>query len=933
MEGETNREGSFKEEPMRKRNRAFWGAVALTLSVAITGCVYTKQIKIAPPVVTQFKGELMVAPSLIDHPPQTLAVLPFLNRTEKKEAFDIVRKSFHGHFSKLNYTTMPLFKVDDSLRQAGLDTPEKIAQTSDQKLKEILRVDALIRGDVTHYDRLFLGVYSQVAVGAEVRMMDGKTGKELWRAKDVSRKHEVGITSSPVGLILVAITTALNLREIELLRSSDDLFREMVKTIPQPTVAQALRPPTIAILVHDGMKRSDKFAHKTGDLIKVAMEGDPRLRAFFRIGDFKKEIPLKEEEPGTYTGSYKVMPGDNVEEALITGLLINDAGNTAEWVDVLGPVTIDTTPPGTPKGLNVIGRDKITDLNWSKNVDKDIAGYKIYRSTTPLTGYQEVGTTELTTFQDKNLNNETSYYYKVTALDLAGNESKPCDLAKATPVTPGPTSVKGMIAGEATWYAGASPYIIEDEVVIGPKATLTIEPGTIIRSKGEGISVFGKLIARGDQTSLIGFEPTAPGRQWKGIIFNRTKNEDSTIEYTRINGALTGITCLSSSPLIRHNEISNNQVGLQVSESFSKPKILGNIITANFSSGVEVFAAASPTLEENEIRGNRQSGVLIKEAQPILTQNRILNNQEAGVKIFSSGSRLLNNNIHDNGEYDLYNAPEKDVEVEAKDNWWGTKEGLQIVGKIFGRVDYRRALDAPYPQGKPMELPILKSPLGGSVERDSFLTLAHSPYVLEKDVTVEKGAILFAEPGVTLKYNPGTSIIVKEGGIDARGTEERVITFTSNSSSPSPGSYPAAVRFVQPSGLASFFRYCIVEYAETGLDVAYGAPDINHCFIADHSQAGIQVANDAEPKIFFCTFTRNLGTGAIVALGTSRPKINRNHFLENPFAIQSFSSIYLDARENWWGSSPPNEVLFLGEINYKSWLETPAAGVFQGRKR
>ncbi len=193
--------------------------------------------------------------------------------------------------------------------------------------------------------------------------------------------------------------------------------------------------------------------------------------------------------------------------------------------------------------------------------------------------------------------------------------------------------------------------------------------------------------------------------------------------------------------------------------------------------------------------------------------------------------------------------------------------------------------------------------------------------------------MLFIEPGVTLKYNPGTSIIVDGGGIDARGTEDRVITFTSNSSLPFPGSYPSAVRFVQPSRLASFFRYCIVEYAETGLDVAYGAPDINHCFIADHSQVGIQVANDAEPKIFLCTFTRNLGTGAIVALGTSRPKINRNHFLENPFAIQSFSSIYLDAGENWWGSSPPNALLFLGEINYKSWLDSPVIGVFQGRKR
>lgn len=917
---------------MPRWNRALWGLLAFTLIIWGAGCVYTEHTKIAPPIVTKFKGELRVAPSLSERPPQTVAVLPFLNRTEKKEAFDIVRKSFHGHFSKLNYTTMPLFKVDDALRQAGLDTPEKVAQTPIQKLKEIIRVDAVILGEVTHYDRIYLGVYSQVAVGAEIRMIDGKTEKELWFAKDISRKHEAGITTSPVGLILIAVTTALNLREIELLRSSDDLFRDMIKTIPQPTLAQALKPPTITILAHDGMRRSDKYAHKAGDVIKIAMEGDPRLRAFFRIGDFKKDIPLQEEEQGTYTGSYKVLPGDNVEEALIIGALVNDAGNATEWVDVLGPVTIDTTPPQAPKEIKAIGRDKIVDLSWSKNVEKDIARYKIYRSATPLTGYQEVGASELTAFQDKNLKNETNYYYKVAALDLAGNESKQSDLSKATPVTPGPTPVKGMIQGDIVWYAGASPYILEGEVLVGQKAALTIEPGTIIRSNGEGISVMGKMIAKGDKTSLIAFEPASPGQNWKGIIFKGTKDEENVVEFTRINGALTGITCLSSSPLIRHNEISNNKVGIQVSESFSKPIIFRNVISANISSGVEVSAAAAPTIEENEIRGNLMDGVLIREARPLLAKNRILNNGEAGVRLFSSSSHLLNNNIHDNGKYEIYNSPEKDVQVEARDNWWGTQEGLKIIGKIFGRVDYQRVLDAPYPQGKPVELPILKSPLGGTVERDSFLTVAHSPYVLEKDVSVEKGAILFIEPGVTLKYNPGTSIIVKEGGIDARGTADRLITFTSNSSTPSPGNYPSVARFEQRSRQASFFRYCILEYAETGLDIAYGAPDIDRCYIANHSQAGLKVANDAEPKIFYSTSTKNLGTGAVVALGASRPKINRNNFLDNPFAVQSFSSIYLDARENWWGSSPPRESLFLGEINYKSWLEAHEAGAFQGRK-
>ncbi|MGD0624331.1 MAG: hypothetical protein ABSB32_06380 [Thermodesulfobacteriota bacterium] len=56
-------------------------------------------------------------------------------------------------------------------------------------------------------------------------------------------------------------------------------------------------------------------------------------------------------------------------------------------------------------------------------------------------------------------------------------------------------------------------------------------------------------------------------------------------------------------------------------------------------------------------------------------------------------------------------------------------------------------------------------------------------------------------------------------------------------------------------------------------------------------------------------------TGAVVALGTAGAKTNRNNFIDNPFAIQSFSSIYMDARENGWGSTPLRESLLLGEIH------------------
>ncbi len=347
---------------------------------------------------------------------------------------------------------------------------------------------------------------------------------------------------------------------------------------------------------------------------------------------------------------------------------------------------------------------------------------------------------------------------------------------------------------------------------------------------------------------------------------------------------------------------------------------------------MEILGGAAPVLEENDIQGNQKDGVLIRESSPSLQKNRVLNNGEAGVRLFSSSPRMTHNNIHDNGKFEVINDRERDLPVEALENWWGKKDGFKLAFKISGRVEYHRVLDAPYPQGKPIELPILKSPLASPIQKDSFLILAHSPYVVEREVTIDGGATLFIQPGVTLKFNAGASMVVKNGGIEARGTPEGAITFTSSNSSPTPGAYPAAVRFEKESGVASFFRYCVIEYAETGMEVAYGSPEIDRCLIARNSQAGLKVTHQGAPKVSYCTFVQNTGTGALVALGGARPRLYRNNFQENDFAVQSHSSIFMDARENWWGASPPPESLFLGQMNLKPWLERPEPEAFSGRK-
>ena len=76
---------------MGQRGRTYKGVIAILLAVMAAGCVYTGQTKITPPIVASFKGESRVDPYLLNHQPQTVAVLPFINQTGKKEALDTVR--------------------------------------------------------------------------------------------------------------------------------------------------------------------------------------------------------------------------------------------------------------------------------------------------------------------------------------------------------------------------------------------------------------------------------------------------------------------------------------------------------------------------------------------------------------------------------------------------------------------------------------------------------------------------------------------------------------------------------------------------------------------------------------------------------------------------------------------------------------------------
>ena len=92
----------------------------------------------------------------------------------------------------------------------------------------------------------------------------------------------------------------------------------------------------------------------------------------------------------------------------------------------------DTFPPAPPQNIVAAvttppGEAPSVDLSWSINLENDFAGYRVYRSDTQDARGQLLTTDLLPApaYRDMSVQQGHRYWYSVTAVDRAGNESAP----------------------------------------------------------------------------------------------------------------------------------------------------------------------------------------------------------------------------------------------------------------------------------------------------------------------------------------------------------------------------------------------------------------------------------------------------------------------------------------------------------------------------
>jgi hypothetical protein len=166
--------------------------------------------------------------------PRSIAVLPFANQTEVDGVEDFVRVTFYSHLCARPYKDVELQMVDQKLRRSKITDYEKLRQTPVKKLGRLLGCDAVVFGEVTKFDKIFAGIYSQMAVGLSISIWDTRTGREIWVDEHIERHHEGGIPLTLTDIPLITFRSGMVLREDAKIQAADELSRFLTHRIPVP---------------------------------------------------------------------------------------------------------------------------------------------------------------------------------------------------------------------------------------------------------------------------------------------------------------------------------------------------------------------------------------------------------------------------------------------------------------------------------------------------------------------------------------------------------------------------------------------------------------------------------------------------------------------------------------------------------------------------
>jgi nitrous oxidase accessory protein NosD len=202
----------------------------------------------------------------------------------------------------------------------------------------------------------------------------------------------------------------------------------------------------------------------------------------------------------------------------------------------------------------------------------------------------------------------------------------------------------GEISRPTAW---SGHLVVDRRIAVALGATLTILPGTRIAfAEGAGMTVYGKLVAKGEQAGGIVFtslEKREPGA-WDEVLLEHAG--DSVIANATFEYANWGLHSHFTNLSLSDSQFSHNGGGLRFR---SGPVLIRGCTFSDNTIGLRSYMG-NGIIQGNNFTGNG-IGIFIREK--------------------GSGIRINGNNLYGNTGYNLRIGDFNNEDVDARQNWWG----------------------------------------------------------------------------------------------------------------------------------------------------------------------------------------------------------------------------------------------------------------------
>jgi hypothetical protein len=135
--------------------------------------------------------------------PKTILILPPRNSTPDVAATYGFYSNTQAPVAESGYYVLPITLVDEHFKTNGLTVADDIHQVDYARLRDVFGADAALYINVTDYGTRYFVIGSASVVTAEARLVDLKTGAELWTGRSTASSEEGQNNQGGIAALLI----------------------------------------------------------------------------------------------------------------------------------------------------------------------------------------------------------------------------------------------------------------------------------------------------------------------------------------------------------------------------------------------------------------------------------------------------------------------------------------------------------------------------------------------------------------------------------------------------------------------------------------------------------------------------------------------------------------------------------------------------------